>query len=544
MIKKRFQFIKKTVALLLSVSLVAGMCGCAKNDNNGSQSSQPTLEAKVDPIDDNYRVMYEIFTGSFADSNGDGTGDLLGIMDKLDYLNDGNINSGESLGIQGIWLTPIFSSPSYHKYDVQDYYSIDKNFGTESDLQALLDECHKRNVILILDLVINHTSTQHQWFKNFVEAHKNNDTEDPYYDFYTWAKKSEVPGGRTFNRIAGTMDEYYECNFSSDMPELNYDNETVRQEMLKVAKHYIDLGVDGFRFDAIKYIYYGDTAKSVDFWNWYCKELKAYKNDIYMVGECWDSEGITLEYVKAVNCFNFQAGQPEGMIASVVKGYINTYTNYIENYQDKDKTSDADGMMINFLSNHDLDRAAGYMTVAGFKAHMAANLLILCSGSPFLYYGEEIGMRGTRGGSNTDANRRLAMLWGDGNSIMDPVGADYDSSKQTQDTVEIQVEKEDSLFNHYRKVIEVRNRHPEIARGEYKAVSTKESLVGGFEITYKDSSILLLHNVDADELTIDLSEIKGLTKEYSKITDFVGIGNATLDGTKLTIGGQTSVVIE
>ena len=112
MIKKRFQFLKKTVALLLSVSLVAGMCGCAKNDNNGSQSSQPTLEAKVDPIDDNYRVMYEIFTGSFADSNGDGTGDLLGIMDKLDYLNDGNINSGESLGIQGIWLTPIFSSPS------------------------------------------------------------------------------------------------------------------------------------------------------------------------------------------------------------------------------------------------------------------------------------------------------------------------------------------------------------------------------------------------------------------------------------------------
>ena len=127
----------------------------------------------VDPIDDNYRTYYQIFVGSFSDSNGDGIGDIRGIINRLDYLNDGNVNSGKSLGVQGLWLSPIFSSPSYHKYDAKDYYQLDWRFGEEKDLVELINLCHERNVQIILDLAINHTSNQHEWFVKFKEARMN-----------------------------------------------------------------------------------------------------------------------------------------------------------------------------------------------------------------------------------------------------------------------------------------------------------------------------------------------------------------------------------
>lgn len=530
----------RIICLLLAAGMAAVLAGCGAG-------SREDLPAQADPIDDNYRVFYEIFTGSFSDSDGDGIGDLRGIINRMDYLNDGNINSGESLGIQGIWLTPIFSSPSYHKYDVIDYYEIDSDFGTQEDLVELLQVCHERNVKVILDLVLNHTSSSNQWFLSFAEAHRNGDTASPYYDYYTYVTKETQVSGRTYRQIPGCEDEYYECNFSGDMPELNYDNETVRQEALKIAKYYLDLGVDGFRFDAIKYIYFNDTGRSADFWDWYMGELRAYKEDIYCVGECWSSDQETLEYVGGLNCFNFQIGQGEGVLTKAARnGQLNTYIGYIVNYQDKVLAENGKyGMMCNFLSNHDTDRAAGFLNVSTGNAQMAANLLILCSGSPFLYYGEEIGMKGTRGAANTDANRRLAMLWGDGDTVKDPVGTDFPADKQVNGTVKEQLDDENSLYRYYAKVIAVRNRHPEIARGDYQAVSSKFSDLGGFEITYGDSRILLLHNTSTEEIEIDLSALTGVSGEYTRITDHVGLGTgASLDGTTLKLGGRTSAVLE
>ena len=535
--KKIYGFSKRMTCWLLAAGMIAGLAGCGEKN----------LPAQVDPIDDNYRVFYEIFTGSFSDSDGDGIGDLRGIINRIDYLNDGNINSGESLGIQGIWLTPIFSSPSYHKYDVIDYYKIDSAFGTQEDLVELLEVCHERNVKVILDLVLNHTSSSNQWFKSFADAHKTGDTANPYYDYYAYVTKDTKVSGRTYRQIPGCTDEYYECNFSGDMPELNYDNEAVRQEVLNIAKYYIDLGVDGFRFDAIKYVYFNDTGKSSEFWDWYMKELRAYKEDIYCVGECWSSDQETLEYVGSLNCFNFQVGQGEGVLTKAVRnGQINTYTGYIAGYQDKVLAENSEyGMMCNFLANHDTDRAAGFLNVSTGNAQMAANLLILCSGSPFIYYGEEIGMKGTRGAANTDANRRLAMLWGDGDTVKDPIGSDYTADKQLNGTVKDQLSDENSLYHYYAKVIAVRNRHQEIARGDYEAVSSKFSELGGFEITYGDSKILLLHNVSAEEIEIDLSSLTGVTGEYTRVTDSVGLGGgASLKGGVLKIGARTSVVLE
>ena len=203
--------------------------------------------------DDNSRVFYEIFVGSFSDSDGDGIGDLRGIIDRMDYLNDGDPASGVSLGVEGLWLTPVFKSPSYHKYDVTDYYTIDPDFGTMDDLRELVSLCHERGVKVILDLPINHTGTGHRWFKYFKYAQTVHDDRHDYYNFYVWAPDGEAFPGRSFTHLAGTGVSY-ESNFASSMPELNFDDPLVRRAVLDVAEYYLDLGVDGFRFDAAKYI--------------------------------------------------------------------------------------------------------------------------------------------------------------------------------------------------------------------------------------------------------------------------------------------------
>lgn len=495
----------------------------------------------VDPIDDNYRTFYQIFVGSFSDSNGDGCGDIRGIINRMDYLNDGNINSGESLGIQGIWLSPIFASPSYHKYDAKDYYAIDWRFGEEKDLVELIELCHERNVKVILDLAINHTSNQHEWFLKFKEARINGDVNNEYYDYYSCATTAERENGKSYQKIAG-VDCWYECNFDGAMPELNFDNSKVREAMLDVAKYYIALGVDGFRFDAIKYIYFGDTPKSVAFWEWYMNELQQIKPDIYCVGECWSGETEILEYYSTMNCFNFAVSQAEGVIAKAAKSSsISNYTGYIESYQDKILARNPNGMAMSFLSNHDMDRIAGAFVTENHM-RMAANLYLLSPGSPVIYYGEEIGLRGSRGSESTDANRRLAMLWGDDDLIRNPIGSTYPDNKQIQTTVATQIEDEGSLYNYYRNLISIRHKYPAIARGDYKAISCGEKNLGGFVITYNDAAIGLFHNTSSvDELSFDLSK---LDVDFSKISDQIGVGKATLKGNILTVGPQTSVILQ
>lgn len=510
--------------------------------------------AEVDPIDDNYRVFYQIFVGSFSDSNGDGTGDLRGIINRMDYLNDGNINSGKSLGVQGIWLSPIFASPSYHKYDATDYYKIDPKFGTEDDLKELLALCHERNVKVILDLAINHTAKSNQWFKNFVSAHQRNDVEDEYYDFYTWAYEENKLSGHTYYGIQSCYGEYYEGNFDSSMPELNFDNDKVRTAVVDVAKHYLNMGVDGFRFDAIKYIYYNNTEQSAAFWKWYMDELRKIKPDVYAVGECWSADSEILEYYEALNCFSFTSAQAEGMIARTVRNEsIIGFTKYIESLQKRIKAENPNGMYAPFIANHDMDRAAGYLElsadvmadgkyVESKRAYMAANIYLLCTGSPFIYYGEEIGMKGSRGGANTDANRRLAMLWGDKDTVKDPTGTTFDAKNQINGTVKSQQRNKNSLLNYYAKVIRIRNKYPQIARGDYNAVTTAVASCAGFVINYKGEQTLLLHNVSPNvTVTIDVSK---LPFTPTTLCDYIGQGKATLKGTTLTIAAQTSVILK
>ncbi len=545
---------KKTVSLILAIIMIFGLAACGSSkmsEPGGKYKLDKKGEAIVTGVDfanyqsskDNNLVFYEIFVGSFSDSNGDGIGDLRGIINRLDYLNDGDPKSGKSLGVEGIWLTPIFSSPSYHKYNATDYYQIDPQFGTMDDLKELLDKCHKRGIKVILDFVINHTSRSCEWFQKFARAHQTGDTADPYYNFYTYIRSSaEKPAGRTFSQIPGSG-HLVESNFDSDMPELNYDNISVRQAMYDVAKFYMDMGVDGFRFDAAKYVYFTDHIASVNFWRSFLAELKADKPDLYTVAEVWDSDNVTDRYFEVVNCFNFSLSQQNGMISDVAKaGNPNRLASYVESYYGRIKAKNETAFMVPFIANHDTDRAAGYLTDASGNMQIAANLYILGPGSPFIYYGEELGMRGSRGGANTDANRRLAMVWGDGDTVKDPEGTTYSPDSQIEAGAAQQIGADNSLLTYYKKLLMVRAANPEIARGEYKALAVSNTSVGGFTSTWEGKTVCVLHNTSINPETIDLSKISG-AEGFKNLTAVIGMEDAKLEGTTLTIGAKTSVVL-
>ena len=530
--------------LLLTLCLAAGTA-----ENAGEVEEKWETETGTESVNesewdfmDNNRVFYEIFVGSFSDSDGDGIGDLRGVINRLDYLNDGDPESGKSLGIEGIWLTPVFPSPTYHKYDVTDYYAVDPQFGTMADPEELIAGCHARGIKLILDLPLNHTGAQCRWYKNFLNAHLMQNPGNAYYDFYTWLPGEEkAPAGRHFTR-ANSGKLLVEANFSDTMPELNFDNPQVREEVLKIARFWLEKGVDGFRFDAAKYLYLGDEPKNVEFWIWYMEELKKIRPELYTVAEVWDGEGVTDRYAAALDCFNFSTSQAEGLIAVTAKGGdANKWASYLEARQKTLRGIRPDSMLQLFVSNHDMDRSAGYLTAASGRMKMAANLYLLAPGSPFIYYGEEINLRGSRGGANTDANRRLAMLWGDGDTVKDPAGSTYD--KQTPYSVKDLLGMPGNLIDYYRQVIAIRKAHPEIARGEVKALSFPDTKLGGFLCTWEGSTAAVFHNPGSSSQTVDLAGAADFT--FTAVADFIGGPEARveLNGTLLTLGPQTSAVL-
>lgn len=528
---------RKGICVIVAILL---FFGTAVAEDTEYQVTDVTFYGE-DVRDDN-RVFYEIFVGSFSDSDGDGTGDIRGIINRLDYLNDGDPTSGKSLGVEGIWLTPVFISPTYHKYDVTDYYTVDPAFGTNEDLEELIRLCHERDVKVILDLPINHTGMENRWFRNFVNAHRTQNPGNIWYDFYVWRSSEDpLPAGRHFARKYG-LDLLYEANFSDNMPELNFDNPLVREKVVDIARFWLEKGVDGFRFDAAKYLYYGENDRNAEFWTWYMEELKQIRPDIWTVAEVWDGESVIDRYVPAVDCFNFSASGAEGILAETAKGgNANRLTAYIQTRQEHLTSLSPDARECLFLSNHDMDRCAGYLTVASGFMNMAANLYILSPGSPVIYYGEEIGLRGSRGGANTDANRRLAMLWGDGDTVEDPIGANYKTSNQTPYSVADLQDKDWGILTYYKRLLMIRRANPEIARGTYTALPFSDTKVGGFLSEYNGSTVAVIHNPTRSAKTVDLGAVTEM--RFDTLAAYIGAGDAMLDGTVLTLGAQTSAVL-
>ena len=541
--------------LLTIITLIAGVSIMACNNT----TTQPTtiittidtnpeykiVDEQLNPVslEDQYRVYYEIFVGSFSDSNNDGYGDLQGIINRFDYLNDGDDNSGRSLGIEGIWLMPIMPSPSYHKYDVKDYKAIDPNYGTIEDFENLTALANERDVRIIIDLVLNHTSSQHPWFKAAKLAVQNNDFDNEYIGYYTIVTEEQKEPGKRYYLLAG--DYYYEGNFSSQMPELNLDNEDVRNEIIDIISFWFGKGVAGFRLDAAKYPYLYDDEKNIDFWNWFVAECKKINPDAYIVGEVWSGDSLIAPYYESFSNFDFGMSTIDGAVTNAAKQIddVNFYVGYLDRYRNLIEGVNPNAILTPFLSNHDMDRAAGYLSLNDYEMHMAANLYMLTYGNPFIYYGEEIGMKGSRSTEMTDANRRLAMLWGDGDTVTDPVGTTYSPLLQTNGTVAEQIEESDSLYNHYKKLIMIRKANPEIARGSYTPLTfTGYYNFGGFLSTYNQSTVGIFHNTGSVEIVIDLSSYTDY--DFTQLRAYIGQGTASLSGQTLTIGPKTSVVLK
>jgi glycosidase len=529
---------KKIIVIFVFLSLMLTLAACGKNEHIVRLEENIVAEM----VSDNYRVYYEIFVGSFSDSDGDGMGDLKGIINRLDYLNDGNPNSGESLGVQGLWLMPIMTSPSYHKYDVRDYKSVDPKYGTIEDFELLTKEASKRGIDVIIDLVINHTSNYHDWFRAARKAIIDGDFNNKYLDYYTLVTEENKESGKKYYPLANGY--YYEGNFSDQMPELNLDSQDVRNEFIDIIKFWFSKGVHGFRLDATKYVYLNNKTKNIEFWNWFMEEVRKIKPNAYVVGETWSGDSEIADYYESFSNFDFGMSQSQGAIATTANGQdtVNNFVKYLNQYRNIVTSVNQKAILTPFISNHDMNRAAGYLSVSEYRMHMAASLYLLSYGTPFIYYGEEIGLFGSRGTEQTDANRRLKMIWGDNDKVSDPIGSTFPISRQINGSVKSQLKDSESLLNHYKKLIMIRNSNPEIARGSYTPLQfTGYYSFGGFLTTYENSTVGVFHNNGDEPLIIDLSLYAN--HYFQNVRGYAGFGFASLDGQMLTIDPMTTVVL-
>ena len=242
----------KNVFIIFLLFIFALVSCAADNSTSPETEDIPDIQQQGETFWWNETVFYEIFVRSFYDSDGDGIGDIQGIIEKLDYLNDGNPETDDDLGITGIWLMPVAQSPSYHGYDVIDYETIEEDYGTNEDFQQLMEEAHNRGIKIIVDLVMNHCSSQHPWF---VAASQN---EPEYYDWFRWSNSYPGYMGPWGQQVWHMADngKYYYGLFWGGMPDLNYENSEVKDEMWDIAEFWLtEMNVDGFRCDAVIKIY-------------------------------------------------------------------------------------------------------------------------------------------------------------------------------------------------------------------------------------------------------------------------------------------------
>ena len=470
------------------------------------------------------RNWYEIFVYSYKDSDGDGIGDLPGVLESLDYLED--------MGYNGLWLMPIAPSPSYHKYDVTDYLSVDPQYGTVEDLCALVQACHERGMELILDLVVNHTSSEHPWFLAACEALRSGDPENPYIGYYHFTQTA----ADGYVQLSGT-DWYYEERFSGGgMPDLNLDNEAVRTEIRGIMDFWLNTcGVDGFRLDAVTSYYTGDTDRNVAFLAWLKQTAEALKPGSYLVGECWsDLRTIASYYESGVDSFFlFPAAQAEGWIAKLVrskKGGTN-YAKYLQQLEDN-----LSGRLIApFIGNHDTGRAVGVLQARTdtAKAKFAEGLVNMLGGAVFTYYGEEIGMVG----SATDPDKRLGMYWSDDDITTPPPGAT--TVEYAYPSVAEQQADPASLLNYCKALNHARLQVPVIASGANETLLAEETLVL-LRRTGGDSTAYIAINFSRNEAQQVALPSSGLTLAADLEVD---TAQATLAGDTLTLPGWGIAVL-
>jgi glycosidase len=450
-------------------------------------------------------VFYEIFVRSFKDSTGDGIGDFQGIIQQLDYLNDGDPDTHDDLGIQGIWLMPINPSPSYHGYDVTDYYAVNPDYGTMADFKELLAEAEQRGIRIIIDLVINHTSTEHPWFQ------AAQDPDSQYHDWYVWSEEHpQVPGPWFQNawHRNNVNNLYYYGIFWGGMPDLNFDNPAVSEEMLNISKFWLDeVGVHGFRVDAARYLYADgiaqqDTRETIQWFEDWRDFYKAINPEAFTVGEVWTDLQVTARYSDGMDSlFMFD-------LAEDIKNgiYVPNPRRIISSYQDILKFF-PDGDFSTFLTNHDQQRVMSFFEGDANKASVAAFVYLTGPGVPFIYFGEEIGMLGNK----PDELLRTPMQWSGGPGAGFTSGTPWQPANQdyAQVNVAAQDGDPDSLLTHYRTLVHLRNQHPALRTGTYLPFTATCQQLYPILRVEGDQALILLANLSRRELegcTISIEE--------------------------------------
>ena len=456
---------------------------------------------------------YQLLVYSFADSNNDGVGDFKGIVDKLDYL--------VNLGIEGIWLSPILECDSYHAYDVTDYYTINPKYETSSsyNYKYLLKECHKKGISVVMDLVLNHTSYNHKWYRE----HRD------------WYSDKDVFGG--------------------SMKDLDYSKTEVQNAIIDVGKYWLNEGFDGYRLDAAMWLYnknYGTDASSVDhnmnykFWTKWCNEMYKVKKDAYIIGEVLNSNhNLAYQYSKSGfdSTFDFNA---RTQIESVV---TNSSYDYVAAYNaDQAKITDNKDRFImgRPLSNHDVgrftcehsgmgDEGAHYVT-SKEDIRLANAINALTPGNTFVYYGDELGLYGYCSGGWDDMNYRTPMPFGSERTISQVYFEGFRGEGATTSraisgkTAEQDAQDSSSLYSALSKILKLKKEHPAIQKGAMSKMTSLKTLKG-FSLTYGNDKIYVVYNTTGSSKTYTLD---------SKSTLLVNSDNKT--GSSLTIQNKGYIV--
>ena len=452
-------------------------------------------------------VFYEVFVRSFYDSNGDGRGDLRGLIEKLDYLNDGDPDTPNDLGVTALWLMPIQESPSYHGYDATDYYTIDPDYGALDDFRALLDAAHERGMRVIVDLVLNHTSNLHPWF------FASRQPESPFRDWYLWRETPPSflgPWGQDVWHQAG-LNAYYGL-FWSGMPDLNYRNPEVTMQAYDIARFWLnEIGVDGFRLDAIRHLIEDgemqENTPATHFWlKGFYAVAKGWNPDALLVGEIWDEPEAIVPYLDREVDTAFEFSLAEAILNGLRWSNARPIASALRTIQ----TVYPPGRYATFLSNHDQDRVMTRLIGNVPRAKLAASILLTLPGTPFLYYGEEIGLTGAK----PDERIRTPMAWTTTENGGFTTGRPWEplESGALARSVAAQSEDADSLLSHYRRMIALRLDSRALRTGSLALVDTGDGAVLAYLRESEDEILLVLHHLagrsQTDPLQIPLPSLR------------------------------------
>jgi alpha-amylase len=444
-------------------------------------------------------VCYEVFVRSFFDSNGDGIGDLNGLTSKLNYINDGNPNSKTDLGAKCIWLMPINPSPSYHGYDITDYYHVNPQYGTDADFKRFVAAAHKRGIKVFIDMVLNHTSDRDPHFQAALR-----DPKSPYRSWYRFSPKplnARGPWGEVVWHKSPVRDEYYYGVFSRNMPDLNYDTPAVQQEAKNIAGYWLrTMGVDGFRLDAVQYLVEDgnclkDCAGTHAFLRSYMAYIKRVNPRAYTIGEVWDPLDTLLTYYPHQLTAYFTFDLADSLRTAVKRGSVGGLFEQYLHLQDTLPSYRWSPL----LSNHDGTRI---MTVLGDSvpaAKQAATLLLTLPGMPYIYYGEEIGMTGDK----PDPRIRTPMQWAAQPGMGFTTGKAWEPAQADSMTRTVATEEHDphSLLTLYRRLLHLRGANDALASGRLVPLSASSAHVAAYLRRTNGQAVLVVANLSGVPVT-------------------------------------------